>query len=69
MVDVTATVIRFAQFAFEYGPFLLAAWLMLGVTTGLIGSSRKGALACGYRRVPRSPGCAGVSCTSCGTPA
>ena len=37
MADILATLFRFQQFIFEYGPLLLATWLGLAVTTGLIG--------------------------------
>ncbi|MEE8472376.1 MAG: hypothetical protein V3S82_04320 [Dehalococcoidia bacterium] len=40
MADVLASVVRFQQFALEFGPFLLAAWLGLAVTTGLIAAAR-----------------------------
>lgn len=36
MTDILATLFRFRQFVFEFGPFFLAAWLGLAVTTGLI---------------------------------
>ncbi len=39
MADIIATLFRFRQFVFEYGPFFLAAWLGLAVTTGLIAVS------------------------------
>ncbi len=41
MADIIATLFRFRQFVFEYGPFFLAAWLGLAVTTGLIAVSQK----------------------------
>ena len=41
MADVLATLLRFRQFIFEFGPFLLAAWLGLSVTTGLIAAYRR----------------------------
>ncbi len=43
MVDLQATLFRFQQFVFEFGPFFLAAWGGLAVTTGLITvAQRKG---------------------------
>ncbi len=43
MADILATLFRFRQFVFEYGPLFVAAWLGLAVTTGLIeASQRKG---------------------------
>ena len=36
MADIIATLFRFRQFLFEFGPFFLVAWLGLAVTTGLI---------------------------------
>ncbi len=39
MTDITATLFRLRQFVFEYGPFFLATWLGLAVTTGLIAVS------------------------------
>lgn len=36
MIDILATLFRFRQFLFEFGPFFLAAWIGLAVTTGLI---------------------------------
>jgi hypothetical protein len=36
MTDMLATLFRFRQFLFEYGPFFLATWFGLVVTTGLI---------------------------------
>ena len=36
MADILATLFRFRQFVFEYGPFFVAAWLSLAMTTGLI---------------------------------
>ncbi len=36
MTDILATLFRFRQFLFEFGPFFLAAWFGLAVTTGLI---------------------------------
>ncbi len=39
MADILATLFRFRQFVFEYGPLFLATWLGLAVTTGLIGVS------------------------------
>ncbi len=41
MADILATLFRFRQFVFEYGPFFLAAWLGLAVTTGLIAASQR----------------------------
>ena len=41
MTDILATLFRFRQFVFEYGPLFLAAWLGLAVTTGLIGVLQK----------------------------
>ena len=41
MADILATLFRFRQFVFEYGPFFLTAWLGLAVTTGLIAASPK----------------------------
>ena len=37
MKDIIATLFRFRQFVFEYGPLFLAAWLGLAVITGLLG--------------------------------
>ncbi len=37
MADILATLFRFRQFVFEYGPLFLATWFGLAVTTGLIG--------------------------------
>jgi uncharacterized membrane protein YraQ (UPF0718 family) len=43
MADLLATLFKFRQFAFEYMPFFLAAWLGLAVATGLItAAQRKG---------------------------
>lgn len=43
MADILATLFRFRQFVFEYGPLFLAAWLGLAITTGVIGAlQRKG---------------------------
>ncbi len=43
MADIIATLFKFRQFVFEYGPLFVAAWLGLAVTTGLIAASpRKG---------------------------
>jgi len=39
MADVLATLFRFRQFLIEFGPFFLAAWLGLAVTTGLIAAA------------------------------
>ncbi len=39
MADVLATLFRFRQFLTEFGPFFLAAWLGLAVTTGLIAAA------------------------------
>ena len=39
MVDIIATLFRFQQFVFEYGPLFLAAWFGLALITGLIGVS------------------------------
>ncbi len=36
MVDLIATLFRFRQFVFEYGPFFLAAWFAVALATGLI---------------------------------
>ncbi len=36
MSDILATLFRFRQFVFEYGPLFLATWFGLAVTTGLI---------------------------------
>lgn len=44
MADILATLFRFRQFVFEYGPLFLAAWLGLAVTTGLIGVLQKPAI-------------------------
>ncbi len=41
MADIIATLFRLRQFAFEYGPLFLAAWLGLAITTGVIGASQK----------------------------
>ena len=41
MKDILASLFRFRQFVFEYGPWFLAAWLGLAVTTGLIGVLQK----------------------------
>ena len=41
MADIIATLIRFRQFVFEYGPLFLAAWLGLAIITGVIGASQK----------------------------
>ncbi len=41
MVDILATLFKFRQFVFEYGPFFLAAWFGLAVTTGLIAASQR----------------------------
>ena len=35
MVDIIATVFRFRQFLFEFGPLFLASWLGLAVVFGL----------------------------------
>ncbi len=32
MTDILATLFRFRQFLFEFGPFFLAAWIGLAVT-------------------------------------
>ncbi len=43
MADILATLFKFRQFIFEFGPFFLAAWLSLAMTTGLItAAQRKG---------------------------
>ncbi len=39
MADILAALFRFKQFVFEFGPFFLAAWLSLALTTGLIASA------------------------------
>ncbi len=39
MADVLATLFRFRQFLIEFGPFFLAAWLGLAVTTGLMATA------------------------------
>ena len=39
MVDIIATLFRFQQFVFEYGPLFLATWFGLALITGLIGVS------------------------------
>ncbi len=36
MTDLLATLFRFRQFMLEFGPFFLAAWFGLAVTTGLM---------------------------------
>lgn len=36
MADVIATLFRFRQFVFEYGPFFLAAWFAVALATGLV---------------------------------
>jgi uncharacterized membrane protein YraQ (UPF0718 family) len=36
MIDILATLFRFRQFLFEFGPFFLATWFGLAVTIGLI---------------------------------
>jgi uncharacterized membrane protein YraQ (UPF0718 family) len=36
MTDILATLFRFRQFLFEFGPFFMAAWFGLALTTGLI---------------------------------
>ncbi len=36
MADISATLFKFGQFGFEYGPWFLASWFGLAVTTGLI---------------------------------
>ena len=41
MADILATLFKFRQFVFEYGPLFLATWFGLAVTTGLIGVSPK----------------------------
>ncbi len=41
MADILATLFRFRQFVFEYGPLFLAAWLGLAVTTGLLAASQR----------------------------
>lgn len=41
MEDIIATLFKFRQFVFEYGPFFLIAWLLLAVTTGLIAASQR----------------------------
>ena len=41
MADIIATLFRFRQFVFEYGPLFLAAWFGLAITTGLIGASQR----------------------------
>ncbi len=41
MADIIATLFRFQQFVFEYGPLFLAAWLGLAITTGVIGASQR----------------------------
>ncbi len=41
MVDIIATLFKFRQFAFEYGPRFLAAWLGLAVSTALIAALLK----------------------------
>ncbi len=41
MADILATLFRFRQFVFEYGPFFLAAWLGLAITTGLMAASQR----------------------------
>ena len=41
MADIIATLFRFRQFVFEYGPLFVAAWFGLAVATGLIAASQK----------------------------
>lgn len=36
MADIQATLFRFRQFLFEFGPFFLAVWFGMAITTGLI---------------------------------
>ena len=36
MTDIIATLFRFSQFVFGYGPFFLAAWLAVALATGVI---------------------------------
>ena len=40
MTDILATLIRFQQFVFEYGPFFLTAWFAVASATGLIAVAR-----------------------------
>ena len=40
MTDILATLFRFRQFVFEYGPFFLAAWFAAAFATGLIAVAR-----------------------------
>ena len=40
MVDLVATIFRFRQFVFEYGPFFLAAWFAVASATGLVAVAR-----------------------------
>lgn len=35
MIDLSATLLRFSRFVFEYAPFFVAAWFTLAVITGL----------------------------------
>ncbi len=41
MADIIATLFRFRQFVFEYGPLFVAAWFGLAVATGLIVASQR----------------------------
>ena len=40
MADLLATLFRFRQFVFEYGPFFLAAWFAVASATGVIAVAR-----------------------------
>lgn len=50
MADILATLFRFRQFVFEFGPFFLAVWLGLAVTTGLLSAASKREASSGSNR-------------------